>query len=169
MSFKKKTYLYSFETTNVYLQKMVKNVLFFKNLYVYIAYGTETLLILFHTNIFSVVNTSTWQLNKFGWSTCSSKLTAFHIRKWQKSYSIYMVIYKERWMELTIIFIFSGWKGIISYCGRGILFFSSPVRLSRAKYAHIFRKTRTAWSHSFSKKVIIIMNVMTSHSVLWMV
>lgn len=128
-------------------------------------YMVQTLLILylkFHTNISSVVNTSTWQLNKFGWSTCSSKLTAFHIRKWQKSYSIYMVIYKERWMELTIIFIFSGWKGIISYCGRGILFFSSPVRLSRAKYAHIFRKTRTAWSHSFSKTVIIFMNMMTS-------
>lgn len=62
MSFKKKFNLYTFETTNVYLQKMVKNVLFFENLYVYIVYGTQTLLILylkFHTNISSVVNTST--------------------------------------------------------------------------------------------------------------
>lgn len=59
-------------------------MLFSLKIFMCTLYMVQTLLILylkFHTNISSVVNTSTWQLNKFGWSTCSSKLIDFHIRK----------------------------------------------------------------------------------------
>lgn len=58
---KTKPNLFTFETINVYLHKMVKDVLFFENLNVYIVHGIQTLLISylkFHTVIFSVVNTS---------------------------------------------------------------------------------------------------------------